>query len=492
MSGRRNSEALPPTSTTEVEEVRIGCQYPTESFILPHDESYGEEAVEMYEESGRIAMEWQRNVIDAILAHEENGIFTHIKFGYSVPRQNGKNEIITMVEIWALETGMTVLHTAHDMETAKKAFERLREVMEARGYYAKPEEGQKKAIYNQAFGRERIALKQTGGEVVFKTRTSTGGLGTSYDILVIDEAQEYQDDQESALSYTVSASSNPLTIMLGTPPTPQSSGTVFPNYRKAVLRGELEDCGWCEWSVEKETDVTDIDAWYLTNPSLGIRIQERTVRSGATPDRKIDFNIQRLGYWISYSQHSVITKEEWAALELKELPKFGDAQMQVGIKYSRDGLSVIMAVGLKLPDDRVFVEIVHRADRREGDGWIISFLRSAQYDKCVIDGAVGRQVLEKEMRDARLRPPLLMSSGEAIAAFSLFETAVIKQTLCHMAQPSLEQSASNVDHRAIGTNGGFGYKSLREDVDVTLVETAAIAHWLAATTKPKQRQHVSY
>ena len=473
---------------------RIGCQVPTQAFILPYEDSYGEEAVELYEESGRTAMEWQRNVVEAILAHDDNGQFIHIKFGYAVPRQNGKNEIITMIEVWALENGLRVLHTAHDMETAKKAFERLRDVMEGRGYYANPEEkeGQKKAIYNQAFGREKIALKQTGGEVTFKTRTSTGGLGTSYDILVIDEAQEYQADQQSAISYTISASANPLTILLGTPPTPQSSGTVFPNYRKSVLRGDLQDCGWCEWSVEKETDVTDIDAWYMTNPSLGIRIQERTVRSDALPDNRIDFNIQRLGLWIQYSQQSVITKEEWDALALKKLPVFGDAQMEVGVKYSRDGLSVIMAVALRLPDGRVFVEIVKRADRREGDGWILAFLRTASYDKCVVDGAVGRQVLEKEMRDARLRPPILMTTGEAIAAFSLFETAVNNQTLCHMGQSALMQSASNVDHRAIGSSGGFGYKSIKDDVDVTLVETAAIAHWLAATAKPTRKQHISY
>ena len=96
------------------------------------------------------------------------------------------------------------------------------------------------------------------------------------------------------------------------------------------------------------------------------------------------------------------------------------------------------------------------------------------------------------MRDARLRPPILMTTGEAIAAFSMFETAVNNQTLCHMGQSALMQSASNVDHRAIGSSGGFGYKSIKDDVDVTLVETAAIAHWLAATAKPTRKQHISY
>lgn len=472
------------------DQIRIGCQYPTQSYILPYSESYGEEAVEIYEESGREAMEWQQNLAEAILAHNETGQFVHIKFGYAVPRQNGKNEVITMVEVWALEHGLKVLHTAHSTDTAGTAYKRLVAIMEDRGYSDHPEEGQKKAKFNRAFGREAVILPN-GGEVTFRTRTKTGGLGTSYDILIIDEAQEYQDEQESALQYVIAAAANPLTIMLGTPPTPSSSGTVFSNYRKDVLRGGKEDSGWCEWSVEKETDVDDRDAWYLANPSLGIRLQERTVRAEASPEKKIDFNVQRLGYWIQYSQKSVISKQDWKALQVDRLPDL-TGKLQIGIKYARDGSSVVMALGIKMDDGRVFVEAIDRVDRRDGNGWILSFLRCADYDNCVIDGAVGRQVLEQDMRNARLRPPMMMTTGEAIAAFSMFETAITKDELVHMDQPAVERSVTNVDHRAIGTSGGFGFRSIKEGVDVTIMEAVAIAYWLAATSKPKRKQRAIY
>ena len=67
-----------------------------------------------------------------------------------------------------------------------------------------------------------------GGIIEFRTRTSKGGLGEGFDLLVIDEAQEYQDDQESALKYVVTDSKNPTRpFFVGTPPTPVSSGTVF-------------------------------------------------------------------------------------------------------------------------------------------------------------------------------------------------------------------------------------------------------------------------
>lgn len=471
-------------------EIRTGCQYPTQSYILPFEDSYGADAVDLYEESGREAMEWQENLVDAILAHDDAGIFMHIKFGYSVPRQNGKNEVITMVEVWALEKGLKVLHTAHRTDTAGAAYQRLEAVMRARGYSDKPEGDEKKCKFNRTFGREAVILPG-GGEVTFRTRTGTGGLGTSYDILIIDEAQEYQDDHESALKYVIAAAPNPLTIMLGTPPTPQSSGTVFAKFRRDVLRGTQEASGWCEWSVESETDVLDRDAWYMTNPSLGLRLQERTIRSEASPDDQVDFNVQRLGYWIQYSQKSVISKTEWKALQADKLPELS-GKLHIGIKYARDGSSVVMALGIKLDDGRVFVEVINRADRREGDAWILNFLRGADYDHCVVDGAVGRQVLEKEMIENRLRTPLMMTTGEAIAAFASFETAISNNGLVHMGQPALERSATNVDHRAIGTAGGFGYRSLKEGIDVTIMEAVAIAYWLAATSKPRRKQRAIY
>ena len=88
----------------------------------------------------------------------------------------------------------------------------------------------------KAKGSENIRLLNEKGKaykldhlVNFRTRSNTGGLGEGYDVLIIDEAQEYTIDQESALKYVISASSNPQTIMLGTPPTAISHGTASPS-----------------------------------------------------------------------------------------------------------------------------------------------------------------------------------------------------------------------------------------------------------------------
>src|SRR5690606_25898679 len=267
-----------------------------------------------------------------ILAINTEGLWTHMTFGFSVPRQNGKNEIVAIRELFGLFEGERILHTAHRTTTSAAAFNRLLAILEEMGL----EEGEHFHKIKAA-GREHIELVD-GGRIDFRTRTSTGGLGESFDLLVIDEAQEYTDDQESALKYTIAASSNPQTIMIGTPPTPISSGTVFTKYRNNALEGILEDSGWAEWSVEEQSDVRDVDLWYETNPSLGLRLTERTIRSEVGDD-DIDFNVQRLGLWIRYNQKSAISENEWLALKVKAKPVFR-GPLYVGIKYGHDGVNV--------------------------------------------------------------------------------------------------------------------------------------------------------
>lgn len=56
--------------------------------------SIGNQAIALYEKSGRTAQEWQVRLLQNIMAVRDDGLWVHTKFGYSIPRHNGKNEII--------------------------------------------------------------------------------------------------------------------------------------------------------------------------------------------------------------------------------------------------------------------------------------------------------------------------------------------------------------------------------------------------------------
>ncbi len=458
----------------------LGRQTPTQSVVIPYAQTRGQEAIDLYNSTTRIAQEWQQLLIYDILAVNEDGLWVHTKFGYAVPRRNGKNEVVAIREMYGLKNGESILHTAHRTTTSRAAWERLKKMLEEAGIPYKA---------TGAIGMESIRMLDGSGRIDFRTRSSKGGLGEGFDLLIIDEAQEYQDDQETALKYVVSDSKNPQTIFCGTPPTPTSSGTVFMKLRDSAQQGTAVDTGWAEWSVEQQTDPHDKEAWYETNPSLGTILTERKIMAEIGTD-DLDFNIQRLGYWIRYNLQSAISKAEWEELAVKKFPKL-ESRLFAGIKYGHDGTNVSMAIAAKTAGKKIFVEVIDCRPTRAGNTWIIDFLAVADVEKVVIDGANGQQLLADAMKTEKMKPPILPTVKEIIVANAAFEQRLYAKTLCHKNQPSLTRSVSNCEKRAIGSNGGFGYKSINDAIDVSLMDSVILASWICGESKEKKKQRIS-
>ena len=462
--------------------MRYGRQTPTASVVLPYENTYGQDAIDLYNATPKTAQEWQELMLNNILAYNDEGLWVHTKFGYSVPRRNGKNEVVAMVELFALiKLGVKVLHTAHRTTTGHTAWERLCGLFDSLDI---------KYDCTKQLGLETITL-EGGGKIAFRTRSSKGGLGEGYDILVIDEAQEYTDDQESALKYVVSDSPNPLTIFCGTPPTNVSAGTVFQKFREKVLYGESVNSGWAEWGVDEMSDVHDVDLWYECNPSMGTILNERKVQDEITND-DIDFNIQRLGLWLKYNQKSAISEGVWDELKVDKVSVVGS--VFVGIKYSHEGDSVAMSVAAKTEDGKIFIEGLDCRPVSEGNGWILNALSKLHTGKnaVYVDGASGQQLLAADMKANKMKPPVLPTVKQFIVANSAFEQAIYQKTLIHSSQPSMKQIVTNCEKRKIGSGGGFGYKSILDGADVALMDSAILAHYSCSVAKPPKKQHIGY
>lgn len=477
-------------------EIRKGRQTPTKSIVLPYTRTRGAEAIELYNSSGRTAQEWQELLIYDIMAVNEDGLWVHTKVGEEIPRRNGKNEVVVIREMWGLENGERILHTAHRTTTSTAASRRLVQRLVGAGYeeVSRVKKGVKYGkhfTYTKQLGLERIVLLgEGGGTIDFRTRSSQGGLGEGFDLLVIDEAQEYTDNQETALKYVVTDSKNPQTIFCGTPPTVVSAGTVFMKMRSTALQGESINTYWAEWSVDTMTDPRDKDAWYETNPSLGTVLTERAIMDEIGTD-DVDFNIQRLGLWLKYNQKSAISKREWEELQCKELPKL-TGKLFVGIKYGHDGDSTAMSIAVKTADGRIFVEGIDCRSMRAGNGWILDFLAQAEVESVVADGANGQELLAKAMKERKLKAPMLPTVKEIIMANAAFAQALYQKDICHMGQPSMVQIVSNCEKRAIGSNGGYGYKSILDGADISLMDSMILAFWRCSIHKEKKKQKVSY
>lgn len=164
---------------------KYGNQTPTKSVILDYKKTLGSEAVELYKKTGRTPYPWQEKLVNDLFAVNEEELWTHSKFGYAIPRRNSKTEVVYMAELWGLFHGMSILHTAHRISTSHSSFEKMKKYLEDMGL-----EDKEHFASIKAKGQERLELLEYGGVIQFRTRTSTGGLGEGFDMLVIDEAQD--------------------------------------------------------------------------------------------------------------------------------------------------------------------------------------------------------------------------------------------------------------------------------------------------------------
>lgn len=474
---------------------RLGRETPTFTNVS-YKKTKGQEAIDLYKATGQALMKWQERQIKAIMAVLPDGLWQYMKYGISLSRRNGKGEVLAAREFDGIvNLNEKICHTAHRTTTSHDAFIRLYTLLKKAGYEEhsrKQKEMPEHSFFaSKQYGLEHIEISG-GGIIDFRTRTDNGGLGEGFDLLIIDEAQEYTSKQESALSYTVSASPNPQIIMVGTPPTATSNGDVFGRLRKGILQGTApEEVGWAEWSIGKRTeDIENVDNWYECNPSLGQILKERNIRAELS-NGVDDFNIQRLGLWLEYSQQSYISEAEWNALKVDKMPKIKDKRY-LGIKYGHDGRNVAVSIAAKTEDGRIFVESIDCRPIKEGNGWIFDFLHNPKIDKVAIDGANGQSILANAMKEFGFQKPVLPTVKDVITSNAMWEQGIALKQICHRGQQGLKLSVSNCDKRTIGTQGGFGYKSISEVYDISLMESAILAFWLASTTKDVAPQSIQY
>lgn len=478
--------------------MRIDNQNP--SFTnCDYDKTRGNVAVKQYRATGQQLMTWQQRQIKAIEAVNKDGLWKYTTYCIGLSRRNGKGEVLAAREMdGLLNLGEKICYTAHRTTTSHDAFVRLYTLLKKAGYEEHSRKAKKmpeKSFFaSKQFGLEHIEIKG-GGVIDFRTRTNDGGLGEGFDLLIIDEAQEYTSKQESALIYTVSASKNPQTIMVGTPPTATSKGDVFVRIRENVLQTKAIDTGWAEWSTPDQIpdeNLDDPDLWKMYNPSYGKLLTERNIRRELTGDA-LDFNIQRLGFWCTFNVASEIKEADWDCLKVDKRPDLKDARY-LGIKYGRDGVNVAVSIAAKTTDGRIFVETINCASIRAGNGWIFEFLHNPKLKKVAIDGASGQQLLADQMKEYKCKiTPILPKVSEIITANALFEQGLYSKEICHTGQKTLKDVVTNCEKRLIGSNGGFGYKSLVETNDIAIMDSMILAYWLCATTKEeKKKQTISY
>lgn len=210
--------------------------------------------------------DWQEDILETWLGRKSNGRWSAATCGLAVPRQNGKNALIEIRELFGMVgRGEKILHTAHEIKTARKAFRRLQFFFgtQRNDPAAKyPELNALVEDVRNVNGQEAIYLKN-GGSVEVVARSKNSGRGFTVDILVMDEAQEMSEEDLEALMPTTSAApkGDPQWIFTGTPPGPTANGEIFTRVRSEALAGRSKRLAWHEWSPPPAAEIDDRGVW---------------------------------------------------------------------------------------------------------------------------------------------------------------------------------------------------------------------------------------
>ena len=488
----------------------------------------GKGAAMLMQAYGLTLDDWQRLIVDCWLGKDEVDQYNVTSAGLSVPRQNGKNVCIEAREFYGLTVnGERILHTAHQVRTAKKAFRRLVTMFTDKTH---PEITKAVKKIRYGIGEESIELNN-GGIIEFTARSRQAARG--YDgisLVVYDEAQELTDEQAEAIMAVLSASATGTRqlIYTGTPPYIGCTGEVFRRFRQACImaagKGEAMKSSWHEWGVyadnPQEIDIADKRLWYEANPALGYRLTEEFTTEEYKTLSPDGFLRERLGFWAKPAEARdalAIDAAIWDKCGSEE--EHPEGKMAYGVKFSRDGSEVVLA-GAVIPrissgnmrlgtaggdfskpskpsftGQKGRISLIAIEPTGNGLQWLADWLneRYKQASCVVIDGKNGADVLIEKLKpsgggawvfkDSVIKP----NTQNVITAASMLVNDLNEQTITwYSKQEELRDSAITATKRPLAGGWAFGGQTS------TPIEACSLALWGCRISKrdPSRKMHI--
>lgn len=449
-----------------------GVQTPTFCLVPDRDSSLAGDAAYLSSSYGLTPDPWQATVLDGWLGRR-GGRWVSGRCGLTVPRQNGKNGVLEIVELFKMVSmGRAVLHTAHEVKTARKAFLRLA------SFFENPREWPELAALvkdiRRANGQEAIFLTN-GGSCEFIARSSGSGRGFTADDLVCDEAQELTNEQLAALLYAVSAapSGDPQVILTGTPPRDGGSrGEAFERERDTARGGGDGRLCWHEWSNEPDADMSDDVVIANANPSIGYLIKWSSIEDerGLMGVDSVEFARERGGVWGGAVAAGLIDPDVWRG--------FADEKSRPGrvvafaVDVPPEGRRASIArVGLR-DDGLAHVEV----DARPGTTWAVERLAELSKKRNAVVALVGNgrsAALIPKLVDAGVQP-VIYGTTEQAAACSEFLDRVDEDTIRHVGQIELTVAVDGARKRKVGGAWALQRKDTSVDISPLVAVTLAL------------------
>lgn len=463
----------------------LGSQVPRVAHAPEFHWSHADDAAFLASSYGLTPDPWQQVVLEAWLGERKDGKWSASRCGLAVPRQNGKNGILEVRELYGMVAlGEKFLHSAHEVKTARKAFVRLASFFEnARKF---PELAAMVKDIRKTNGQEAIILNN-GGSVEFVARSKGSARGFTVDVLVMDEAQELSDEALEAMLPTISAApqGNPQTILTGTPPAPGMNGEVFTRVRDAGVLGKGKRQAWHEWSIPGPVDVKDREFWYAVNPALGRRLNVEVIDDELAQMSPDGFMRERLGMWSLGNGEEIIDAATWLDTRInpEDAPTVG--RVSFALDMTPDRRVIAISACRWHGDEPRHIELVKHEATSSGVAWVVDWIveRWPTASAVVIDGQSPAVTLLPELISRKVRPTVT-NYADMVKACGLFVDALRDDGITHIEQPALDAAVAGAKKRNIGQGGGWGWDRRTNDVDLSPLVSATLA--LYGSVVPKR------
>jgi phage terminase large subunit-like protein len=436
--------------------------------------SASEDAAKLISLAGITLDPWQRLVLDFAMGYDDDEAWVAKTVDVLASRQNGKNVLAETRELYgAVILGERVTHTAHLFPTAKKSFKRIKSMVAAHP------DLERQLVRKLESPSSGYSFEFTSGGVIeFIARSTTSGRGFTGDLLILDEAQDLNDDALGALLPTLSATSiegDPQVWYLGSAPGVGSS--VWQRRRHAGRAGGSDTNAYFEFSAHPDANLDDHDAWAQANPGLGVRISEAFIQETERVSMSDEmFARERLSI-------SPDLADEYGALpgwdRVCDLNITAEAEFfAFDVNPERSAAAIVVAGA---------GPVIGVVDYRQGTGWLVDRLvelREQKPCRVVVDkaGPAGAFIHELRARNVRLTE---IDSTDLCRACGAFYDAVTRGAVKVRSNPALDAGVAAAVTQPVGDAWRWGRKTSKGDI--SLLVAATLAHWAMVTKRPRAR-----
>jgi hypothetical protein len=436
----------------------------------------------------------QKLAVELMMAETSDGRWAAKTTGRAVSRQNGKGDELEVVEAYCLVRRKEwILHSAHELPTARAAHRRLVDFFDSH-------RDLRKLVRKRLYGNADRSIEMTNGAIiVYRTRTVGGGRGLD-DIsrLVIDEAQLVQEEHLAAAMPILAVNPNSQANFTGSAGIAERSDWWWSLRIRALRAGaDLGDFAYLEHSAEKvelnrdgrvlstAPKPEDRAAWQIANPAYGTRITEwflAEAYENLGPDL---FAREHLCVWDPYTggEGGFLPFDVWEGLKIPE----PDTMRSVCFGLSSNGETAALASAGRLPSGDLYVDTVEEKFESGLLPHLIDLYRRKKVpirvNPTAPEGALvrplteaGVEVIEVAARDYQ------QACGEILDSI---KNGVIR----HLGQASLNRAVRSVQRRDVGKEGGWVWAEPSSGVDLSTLKAATLA-LTGVTAKRGPRIHV--